>query len=357
MAMKKAQLSTQFAWIFILLAGAIILIFFLSLVYKERAISETKLSVSVLTQLETIFAGAELSTGSTGSGAGTVLIIDTPRLELSFTCDETDYSSYTLEGTNFDKETPFQVIFAPNILKGKQFLSWTLEWSAPFKVTNFLSLTDPNIKYVFVDPSTPSALEILETFPPEMTSETINSLSNFQKSKGYHKIRFIFFNQFDNTQELPKISKEIDVSAIRIQGTEDGGTIYFYERETNLGKSYLIEKGFVPYIDPPSLYGAFFTQDITSYKCTMKKAIKRLNLVSQVYQQRQEDLKNYTQTHSTLCDYRLYHTDPADPLPSIVTHSKSCIDLNTCINYIKTDITGIINKQDIVIRGSCPHIY
>ena len=78
---KIAQISIQFSWIFILIAGAIILLFFTSIIYKQKDISEQKLSASVLNQLETILT-------SSGLSSGTINAIDTPQLELGFLCDE-----------------------------------------------------------------------------------------------------------------------------------------------------------------------------------------------------------------------------------------------------------------------------
>ncbi len=331
---KKSQLSAQFAWIFVLIAGTIILIFFISLVYKQKAISEQKLSAKVLNQLETIITGAGLSPGTSKP-------IDTPELEINFVCDEDGYSDYSIKG--LAKETPRSIIFAPDIIKGKKVLAWALSWDVPFRAANFLYLSDPNIKYVLINPPSAITRDLPEDFNIEISS-AITGIS----TKGLHKLKLVLFE----TQAPVTITNpypDVEVSAVNIALS----TITFYTKNT------LAQEDSISYLDSSSLYGAVFSQDAVSYKCNMKKASKKLNLLSQIYASRQEELKIYFDTIPTpqLC-HLLYHTDSNDALPSLVSHSAQCNEnINTCIDDIKFDLQQIEQEQNILIRKSCPLLY
>ena len=61
---RKAQIETQFNWLFILVAGAVILIFFAGIVIKQKSSSEQKIAENVMTDLQSIFTGGSVSTGT-----------------------------------------------------------------------------------------------------------------------------------------------------------------------------------------------------------------------------------------------------------------------------------------------------
>ena len=78
---RKAQVETQFNWIFILIVGAIILAFFTYIVIKQKAASDAKIAGKISQQLNTILVGAKVS-------SGTVQDIPTPEVSIHFTCND-----------------------------------------------------------------------------------------------------------------------------------------------------------------------------------------------------------------------------------------------------------------------------
>jgi len=346
---KKAQISTQFAWIFILIAGAIILIFFLSLVYKQKDISETKLSATVLTYLDSILSGATLSSGTSQP-------IDTSfDLEMNFICDEDGFSRYEIADSSLGKDTPAEIIFAPDTIKGRRIIAWSLDFNAPFKVTNFLYLSDQDIKYVFVNPAGTFASDIIKRMPKDFTSETIISPAGVT-NKGFHKIRLIFFQEDPATIQLPPHlqDKDLDISAVKISPT----MVTFYRRTEN--RENFRQEGSLSYISYPSAFGAIFSQDYTFYECNMKKAMKKLSLIAKIHAEKQNSMKLYFESNPTPqeCN-RLYHTDTDDALPGLIIQAEQCsITPKNCINNIRDfNIREILDEQDALIRNSCPLLY
>ncbi|MEE9525082.1 MAG: hypothetical protein V3V78_00565 [Candidatus Woesearchaeota archaeon] len=332
---KKAQISTQFAWIFILIAGAIILIFFISLVFKQKEISETRLSATVLSQLETILVGSGLS-------SGTVNVIDMPETELNFVCDEDGFSEFAIEGTVLTKETPTQVIFTPEKIKGRQIITWALSFDAPFKTTNFLYLSDPTTKYVFVTPNT-FAQEIMQNFPAEFKPES-TTLSSINP-QGYNKIKLIF-SASNPPDTIPDNLEDIDVSAIKLTSN----SIIFYKTK----RSSFEQEDTISYIDEPSLYGAIFAEDQTSYECNMRKAFKRLNLVAQVYEYRKEDIELDS---SFLC--KAIYQNSVGALSLLINNANACNEHlnNNCMNTVRTSRDNLQAVQNNLIRESCLWLY
>ena len=58
---KKAQIQFTFNWIYILIAGMVILIFFVSIVAKQKTSSEEHLNAEVVRVMESIFTASGVS--------------------------------------------------------------------------------------------------------------------------------------------------------------------------------------------------------------------------------------------------------------------------------------------------------
>ncbi len=295
---KRGMIELQFHWIFVLVAGAVIFIFFMNIVNKQREYSEIKTSGIITTNLESILIGAQISTD-------TVNIVDIPKVDIGFECNRYFIGS-------IPKQTKGNVIFAPGLLKGKQLITWALDWSVPFRVTNFLYLTDPMVRYVVVyDGGSEGtdysglATEIDEELPKEMNKELLpqNQLVSF-KNKNNYKVKFIFLsdsgiNAFDSLLNELGDMPNGDVTAIQLIDIENPssvhptGTLKFFNNQNGVwdvedegGQ----EETF--YLKKESLFGAIFAENLEMYNCVMKKAFKKLNLVSKVYHGRSTALKD-----------------------------------------------------------------
>ncbi|MBW2996270.1 hypothetical protein KY332_03145 [Candidatus Woesearchaeota archaeon] len=339
MKSQKAQVSAQFAWIFILIAGAIILIFFTSIVYKQREISDTKLSETILNKLETIITGAALSPGTSQP-------IDMPEAEILFVCDEEGYSTMSVKRAT-PKEIPSQVIFAPDILKGVQITSLALPWQTPFKSTNFLYLSAPNIKYVFINPDTLTAQEILDEWRLDFIKQEVESLDDIN-AEGFEKIKLIFFQGEQDTLFLPESlqPKKLGVTAITITPNK----VDFYKKQGEiLVKDAPRGYNTLPHSDLATRFGAIFSQDLTSYECNMKKALKKLSLVSEIYAARESSL------NSSIPGCKYYYINQ---ISNLISYLDLCnLEPADCLTQLKEYTAPIQQQQDSLIRHSCPEIY
>lgn len=284
---KRAVIELQFNWIFILIAGGMILIFFMGVVSKQKELSEKKVASTILTNLDAIFTGAKVS-------IGTVNLIDIPKEDIKIGCNEFFVKDVS-------KSLKDKIVFAPNILRGYKVITWALDWNVPYRVVNFLYLTTPWVRYIIVHDSNKEMAEyVYNTLPKELNKELVPV--GEVENKNNYKVKFVFVNTNPNDNVLTNFGAMPDdgVKAIRIS-FEDGekGEVEFYVKKGNSwsseGKSYFLMKA--------SLIGAIFASDKASYECGMKKAFKRLNIVTRMYKIRATDIKNFYKVNKIeLCE-------------------------------------------------------
>src|SRR3989344_3370187 len=58
---KKGQIEVTFNWVYVLIAGAVIILFFVGIAVKQKASSERALSSDVVRIMESIFTSAGVS--------------------------------------------------------------------------------------------------------------------------------------------------------------------------------------------------------------------------------------------------------------------------------------------------------
>src|SRR3989338_3153089 len=90
---RKGQVESQFAWIFILIAGAVILFFFFSVVGKQRETAKQRLAVSLSADFEAI-----LSSAAVAKGASQLLPIFSQAID--FSCTDQCACSFGISGVS-----------------------------------------------------------------------------------------------------------------------------------------------------------------------------------------------------------------------------------------------------------------
>ncbi|NQV09305.1 hypothetical protein HQ529_05635 [Candidatus Woesearchaeota archaeon] len=353
MKSKRGAIEVQFNWIFVLIAGALILLFFVIIVQRQTDVSEEKESIDIRTNLKTILTSAKQSTN-------TLFSLQMPKTEITYDC-----TGYSVKGTN-----PIKLgeSFSPSLLKSvrRTLYLWSLDWSVPYKTANFQYVVTPDVRYVIVseDQYSAYATKLYSMLPGNITKEfkqlvEIGGLVD----KNNYKVKFIFFG---NGIELPSFTNNMeneDVTAIKIdvsvecESKLDGcGTITFYEKgDSNL----LVEKGEHPFLKKESLLGGIFVDKEEIYECVMKKAMKRLEMVTNVYINRTDELYNYfIEDGLGYCDIHTKYFSALNKLNNIASES-NVFEISNIINiynnaYLENNLK-IMNRD--LQRASCPLIY
>lgn len=289
----KGQVEVQFNWIFILIAGAIILGFFVSIAVKQQGVSEQKVSTQFFTQFEAVVTSSSVTQGIAQS-------FPVPKMDLRYDCTSAcDCAAYA--GTRINPQSSLfrlndRIIFSPNRLQGTDLVTLSKEWEFPFRVTNFFYMTSAEAKYL-IEQSTQGESLFDELPPPVIevgqqprkgldkdffTAEDIENNVQLPGITGNYKVKFVF------TESTPTIvPSEIqdldnsDVTAIKI----DANTVTFYEKNDG---GLFEEKSSSYLFGDATVIGAIFAEDSNAYNCMMERAFISLNFVARTYREKQE---------------------------------------------------------------------
>ncbi len=284
--LKKGQIEVTFNWIYVLIAGAVILLFFVGIIVKQKAASEEQLGSEVVRIMESIFTGAGVSEKTKNT-------IDTSGLAdytLLFSCD--DYvGEYGIKGGSMTQNA-IDPIFSPAEIRSSSLSLWSLPYKLPFKVIDFLFVTSPNTKY-FLLGDTPFVEEFLnETSAHEQTRFVINALrvaSPDQIDPGDNfQIRIVDFTGTMITADapLPLILQSWDDTKVTAISFTASNQVDYYQKQGTSWRRLNVRP--VQIVSPggerdAAKYAAIFSGNDQIYECNMKKAFRRLQRVNEVY--------------------------------------------------------------------------
>ena len=301
--MNKKAFEVQFNWIFVLVAGVAILLFFTAVVIKQKNVSETSTKATVLKSIEAIITGAGVSTA-------TINIIDIPNSNIEVSCSRVSLGGVSKQYQNL-------ILFAPILIKGDKLITQTLAFSVPYRATNLLYMTSPQLRYIIIGNNN-LAREINKSMPSDLKKEFYQSEPQIKSSNNY-KIRFIFF---ESMVEFPKALEKMpdsDVTAIKINGDNEKGTIEFWQKE---GNSWL-SKGSSTYLGKSSLIGAVYADALDTYECNMQNVFSRLKLVTKIYIERTKKLTQKAVTSSRQVQCNQFYNNALSHLNNILTASST----------------------------------
>ena len=322
---KKGFVEIQFNWIFVLISGAVILILFTGIIINQKDISQTSIDVLILKNLDAVLSGSESSTG-------TVNVFSVPNTKINFGC-----GSYSIGDVTGQSNIN---IFAPSFLEGDSIVSMTAEWNAPYKVTNLVYVTNPRIRYIFIG-SSDFARDIFETIPDEIRNDGYTNVDVIENENDDH-VRIIFFDQ---DPDFPVNLYGTSVTALKVSGNEEKGTIEFFYSENN----NFVSEGTSYYIGESALLGAVFSDNLDGYSCVMENVFDDLNVVSRVYEKKINNLRSIYDGQK--CE-KFY--DPG----SIITIKEASATFNQLnIDRITANANNLGLQNKILQSISCALIY
>ena len=287
---KKGQISITFNWVYILIAGAIILLFFVGLVVKQQAVSEQNLASEVVRVMESIFTGA-------GVSEKTKNFIDTSGLSdytLYFGCEE-GTSEFGIVGKSTPSQNVIDPIFAPSNIRSSHLILWSLPYKLPFKTIDFLFVTSSNTKYFLLgnDPFAEEFINATDNF----NRLWIQDLSMVDPGKNFQirivDLEGIFIEDNTPVPEKVKYMQDDRVTAVSFTGTN---LVDFYQKNGLLWKKTNSEPVQIISLGgerDAAKYAAIFSDDEQSYMCNMQKAFKRLDYLLLIYEQKAQEIEKY----------------------------------------------------------------
>lgn len=356
--MHKRAFAVQFNWIFILIAGGLILLFFFAVIRGCQRGGEEAIDAQVTIDLGNVISSAEKS-------KGTLFKVEIRDTGLSYECP---YLRVGETGGRIRMDTSF----GPDRLESVQdnFFIMSLDWSMPFKIQNLLYLSSPDIRYIIIEDQVHNYHEALledpyhYTFPQNMTPEVYPDCSLIADI-GDYKVRFIFFDQINQncTNAFSSMDRK-DLTAIKIDSLSqglDGDPIGGYGKVD----FYMFDKasqGFAPagpssyYLGRELLMGAIMTEDPLSYQCALRNSLNRLNVISKVYENRTLSLNNNLTAEG--CFDKSGYVNAAVELQEIIRETQSLGSISQDqVQEIFTAAGRIQSYNTQLMHASCPLIY
>lgn len=259
--MNKRGQGSEYNWIFVLVAGAFILAFFVMFVFKYVELQDKKMSAA---------AGRAFDEALTTLESGELYLDDEMfdlglSVKIDMVCDEQGEAKY-LVNNYYDHKFGDIILFSDQHYETKSFDAWINEWNEGFFISNFVYLADPNKVFyiVFDEANAPDVLGNIDL--PKVFNVNYVKLSEFNikdiENKKNPRVVFIT-NSVPPTLNVP---------------------VLFIDRKNN--KLAFIENGqkFADtYLSDALMFGAIYSGDYNNYQCMRDRAFKRLSKLAELY--------------------------------------------------------------------------
>ncbi|MBD3209340.1 hypothetical protein GF367_02890 [Candidatus Woesearchaeota archaeon] len=334
---RRAQLGIQFNWLFVLIIGAIILAFFITLINNQQEKAGAEEATDLVESLDTVFTVINTE-------PDTYDAFPIPDAEVEFTC-EPGLSQYYIQGAG-PIDTTYDPIFTPDVLRGDTIMSWTMTWGIPFEVAVLTFLANDRTLFVFASDEQDGfvkamADELPEQFPRQTTS--VSNIGGALLERGYS--RYVVITDKAVKSMVP--TELWDVTYVRHinplgNGIDSYGQIKFYDASTREVTE--------PYFTEALAWGAVFAQDADAYRCAANKTLIHLQVISTILERRARAIAQELGALSFCYDNFLLVADSFQDFADDPSFDKA----RTFHSHRQT----IENYQKISLRGyRCPDLY
>lgn len=353
--LNKRGFAIQFNWLFVLIGGAIILGFFFSIITNQVYEGEKKTAQRSTQELDALLK-VSLASGDTQK----TVVFDK---KIVFYCDE--ISEYYVEGAVKPSRYDYNAIFSPSELESKELIIQTLAFEAPSRVMPIVYVTNKDVEYVFVGDST-LITHIYNAMPDSTIKKSINFATNPDALSTYPD------NNYDHTVFVLNITDETrlrltsldnfvnpDGRAYAVVITPgpyplvDPGELTFYHYDSSSLVYPFINDGSVLFLNPELVLGGVISHDKTIYNCTLRKVLRRLELLSKLHKERMiyyadnaaEYCKSvYSSANNSFENITFYAGKEPPSVDDFKNISQSIDDLRDLNDYLLTET-------------DCPRIY
>jgi hypothetical protein len=336
--LRKAQIEVSFNWIFILIAGGLILLFFIMLARNHEKTSTNESSNVIAIKLQTLFAAIQQNPDA-------VQKQDNIKAELEFSCNE-EGQTFVIKGSTAKKYLDSEVLFTPKVVGDSKTIAWTQLYSSPYPVVQVLYFTDEKTQYIFES----SAKKYYEKFPEQFernlsSKGDINSLTD----QGFRKYIIVTGSSVTLDLENSAFKKKSTI----IQINEGEGKIDFIY-DGDYGESVS-----VPYVNDVTLFGAIISGDDKLYGCTMESIMNLSRIVGKINLNRAGLIStDLAAGNNEKCD--LFYNPEGPRLPQLYIDAiigNSTYAANGNYDDLKTSIGNLQGINEPMARSNCPTIY
>ncbi|PIN76710.1 hypothetical protein COV17_01450 [Candidatus Woesearchaeota archaeon CG10_big_fil_rev_8_21_14_0_10_36_11] len=363
---KQGQIQITFHWIYVAIAGAVILLFFVGVVVKQKAVSDEQLSFEVIQIMESIFTAAEVSE----STKNTLDISGLANLPFFFSC-ENGISEFGIQDQSSRVQNDIDPLFSMKTIQAPRLVLWSLPYKLPFKVIDFLFIIPSNMKFIVLGEND-FADEFIDTSHDDnillnIDVTQVNTLSDINPGMSSH-IRLVIFDGNTPPNIIPDsllfTFPDEKVSAVVFRGDN----VQYYQKS---GASWIADGQSVPLIIVPgerqaAKYAAVFAGDREMYLCGMQKAFTRLKYLSAIYTAKiAEIVEHYSTKTDTIC-YSEFTSIGRNNIQEVLHYYSIDVNLcnegievlqpQSCVPLMSTAVTLMAMNNDMQ-NSNCISVY
>ena len=293
--MKKAQM--EYNWAFVIIAGAVILGFFVTLTVRYIDIQNLKENAIIASDIYNNLFNLQKSVYATQLNLSLTLVT-----KLDFSCNQLMVGNFVPAG--LEKE----FIFSPREMQTDKISIFVQPWKYPFKIGNLFYISSNQKKYYIL-----------------YDSNSADFVSKLELPKNFN---------IQKTNSMPK--KDENTRIISFSSSQNGD-VKFIDGNENV----MINGIKSPIFGMPLLYGAIFSEN---YPCMLDKLLKRFSMMIDIYKGKAD----YLFMLNTNCDY--------SQIKFTLSNLKSKIESKN-YNEIKNYVKILDEQNNNLLSINCQPLY
>jgi len=261
---NKRGFEVSFAWLFAIIVGIVIIFLAIYASVKFIGMKEYELDTTTAKKIGILMNPLETSFES-GASSSMILPSETRIYgdcinsgifgEQKIFLSQKSFGKWTLPGPEEGISFQNKYIFSKAVVEGNKFYLFSKPFDYPFKVANLIFLTSAKDGYCFINPP-----EDIEEEISNLNQENLKLESDGNCTEEDVKVCFESVSELNCSMEV----------------------IYNSGNEEDKGYGYVIKNGNRLDFSGSLIYGAIFA-DKEIYECQVKRLMKRLEQLSQIY--------------------------------------------------------------------------
>lgn len=330
----KAQVEVSYNWIYVLVAGAVIFGFFITIIVQERDSTEQRINERLADNFENLIQlQLQQSEGLTERHSR-------PGTNYQFFCDETGHSFRVGDEGNL-RYLNTEPVFSVNNVGQGNLITQNLAFKAPFHLSPLILVSDTNTRYSF-ESGDSTILDLRLLLGDEFNKQDgITNLGSFENE--------VVIKKISNTDAFENADVVVGVEKIESVGRD----LALYKVSQDGNEFYLLNQELV--------LAAIVSGDLSTFNCALQKVEEKSKLTVTLEVNRSKSIGNRLEDDDKETCATIYKS-PSQGVTALL--NKLLIDVQTLNKTTSSEGNNFLeNVSDIRLRNmelttnSCPRIY